>query len=168
MAADAAHWLVRHERYARTVTIKVRYHDFTTITRSHSEDATRDEHERQVTKYRRHCGHEYRPQTCGRGLADGFVLLRALALQRVRELHDLDSILRDQSHQRDQPHLRVDVDRREIHEAENQRAGNRERHRAEQYDQRIAEALELRSQHQVDQDDRKQQRDHGARAFVLS
>ena len=44
MAADAAHWLVRHERYARTVTIKVRYHDFTTITRSHSEDATRDEH----------------------------------------------------------------------------------------------------------------------------
>ena len=42
MAADAAAWLVRHERYARTVTIKVRYHDFTTITRSHSEDPTRD------------------------------------------------------------------------------------------------------------------------------
>ena len=42
MAADAAAWLVRHERYARTVTIKVRYHDFTTITRSHSDDPTRD------------------------------------------------------------------------------------------------------------------------------
>ncbi len=39
MARDAAAWLVRHERYARTVTIKVRYHDFTTITRSHSDDA---------------------------------------------------------------------------------------------------------------------------------
>jgi DNA polymerase-4 len=42
MAADAASWLVRHERYARTVTIKVRYHDFTTVTRSHSEAPTRD------------------------------------------------------------------------------------------------------------------------------
>jgi len=41
MAADAAAWLVRHERYARTVTIKVRYHDFDTITRSHSDEPTR-------------------------------------------------------------------------------------------------------------------------------
>ena len=43
MACDAAGWLVRHELYARTVTIKVRYHDFATITRSHTEPATRDE-----------------------------------------------------------------------------------------------------------------------------
>jgi DNA polymerase-4 len=43
MACDAAGWLVRHELYARTVTIKVRYHDFTTITRSHTEPPTRDE-----------------------------------------------------------------------------------------------------------------------------
>jgi len=43
MAREAAQWLVRHERYARTVTIKVRYDDFTTITRSHSDDPTRDE-----------------------------------------------------------------------------------------------------------------------------
>jgi DNA polymerase-4 len=42
MACDAAAWLVRHELYARTVTIKVRYHDFTTITRSHTDAATRD------------------------------------------------------------------------------------------------------------------------------
>jgi DNA polymerase-4 len=42
MARDAAAWLVRHERFARTVTIKVRYHDFTTITRSHSDAPTRD------------------------------------------------------------------------------------------------------------------------------
>ncbi len=39
MARDAAAWLVRHELYARTVTIKVRYHDFTTITRSHTRRA---------------------------------------------------------------------------------------------------------------------------------
>jgi DNA polymerase-4 len=43
MAADAARWLTRREILARTVTIKVRYSDFTTITRSHSSRATRDE-----------------------------------------------------------------------------------------------------------------------------
>ena len=43
MAGHAAHWLARHELSARTVTIKVRYSDFTTITRSQSEAATRDE-----------------------------------------------------------------------------------------------------------------------------
>ena len=43
MACDAAAWLMRHEIYARTVTIKVRYYDFSTITRSHTEPPTRDE-----------------------------------------------------------------------------------------------------------------------------
>ena len=43
MACDAAAWLVRRELFARTVTIKVRYDDFTTITRSHTDLPTRDE-----------------------------------------------------------------------------------------------------------------------------
>src|SRR5436190_4052330 len=43
MARDAAAWLLKRALYARTVTIKVRYSDFTTITRSHTEEATRDE-----------------------------------------------------------------------------------------------------------------------------
>ena len=43
MARGTAAWLARRELYARTVTIKVRYSDFTTITRSHTEGATRDE-----------------------------------------------------------------------------------------------------------------------------
>ena len=42
MARDAAAWLEERELYARTVTIKVRYDDFTTITRSHSDAPTRD------------------------------------------------------------------------------------------------------------------------------
>jgi DNA polymerase-4 len=42
MAREVAEWLVRRELMARTVTIKVRYDDFTTITRSHSAPATRD------------------------------------------------------------------------------------------------------------------------------
>ncbi|HEY3381764.1 MAG TPA: DNA polymerase IV [Vicinamibacterales bacterium] len=36
MAREGAGWLERENLYARTVTIKVRYSDFTTITRSHS------------------------------------------------------------------------------------------------------------------------------------
>ena len=43
MSRGAAAWLARRALYARTVTIKVRYSDFTTITRSHTEPATRDE-----------------------------------------------------------------------------------------------------------------------------
>ena len=43
MAQGAAQWLAKRDLYARTVTIKVRYDDFTTITRSQSEMATRDE-----------------------------------------------------------------------------------------------------------------------------
>jgi DNA polymerase-4 len=43
MARGAARWLAKRDLYARTVTIKVRYSDFTTITRSHSETACRDE-----------------------------------------------------------------------------------------------------------------------------
>ena len=43
MARDAAEWLEKHELLCRTVTIKVRYSDFATITRSHSKSpATRD------------------------------------------------------------------------------------------------------------------------------
>ena len=42
MARDNALWLVRKGIKARTVTIKVRYSDFVTITRSHSQEATSD------------------------------------------------------------------------------------------------------------------------------
>ena len=42
MARDAADWLQRHSLLCRTVTIKVRYSDFTTITRGHTSAPTRD------------------------------------------------------------------------------------------------------------------------------
>jgi DNA polymerase-4 len=42
MARGTASWLVKRELFARTVTVKVRYSDFTTITRSHTAEATRD------------------------------------------------------------------------------------------------------------------------------
>jgi DNA polymerase IV len=44
LASRAAAWLERKSLYARTVTLKVRYSDFTTITRSHSQSPpARDE-----------------------------------------------------------------------------------------------------------------------------
>jgi DNA polymerase-4 len=43
MARHSAAWLVRRELYAKTVTIKVRYDDFSTVTRSHTALPTRDE-----------------------------------------------------------------------------------------------------------------------------
>ena len=42
MAQHAVTWLERRALLARTVTIKVRYSDFTTVTRSHSAAASRD------------------------------------------------------------------------------------------------------------------------------
>src|SRR5215510_10824798 len=44
-ASHAIRWLVKRQLLARTVTIKVRYDDFTTITRSHTAPPTRDEAE---------------------------------------------------------------------------------------------------------------------------
>ena len=43
MAQDAAAWLARRQLFARTVTIKVRYQDFTTVTRSDTDAPTRGE-----------------------------------------------------------------------------------------------------------------------------
>ena len=42
MAGSAARWLDKRDTLARTVTLKMRYADFRTITRSHSTEATRD------------------------------------------------------------------------------------------------------------------------------
>jgi len=42
MARHAVEWLERKQLLARTVTLKVRYSDFTTITRSHTAVASRD------------------------------------------------------------------------------------------------------------------------------
>jgi DNA polymerase-4 len=43
MAASAVRWLERRDCFARTVTVKVRYDDFTTLTRSHTAPPSRDE-----------------------------------------------------------------------------------------------------------------------------
>lgn len=43
MSREVSHWLERKQMFARTITLKVRYNDFTTVTRSDTrEPATRD------------------------------------------------------------------------------------------------------------------------------
>src|ERR1043166_4141347 len=79
------------------------------------------------------------------------------ATQLVRELHDQDAVLRDQPHERDEPDLAVDVERREAEEREQQRPRDRERRRAGEDDERIAEALELGGEHEEDEDRRQQE-----------
>ena len=91
----------------------------------------------------------------------------------VRELDDQNAVLRHQTDQRDETHLRVDVERRrpalgqlevhsrragELQEREDHRAEHGERHRAGQDDERIAERVELRGEHQEDEEERETHR----------
>ena len=139
--------------------------------------------QRDHREYQRRSGHQHRTKTnCG-GFFDRFALRQTfLDLQFVGELHDQDAVFGDHAHQRHQADLGVDVDahagegfdaleaenagddRQHIHDQ--QCAADRHRH-GDQHDQRIAEALELRRQHQEDDDQREQQGDQHGRAFLL-
>ena len=92
------------------------------------------------------------------GFDDRGELVSARFLQVIGELDDQDAVLRHEPDQRDEPDLAVDVQAREPEEREQQRAGDGQRHRPRENDERIAEALELRREHQIDQDGRQQER----------
>ena len=87
----------------------------------------------------------------------GAKLVRSRFLEVVRELHDEDAVLGHQTDQRNQPDLTVNIERRQLQEGEQQRAGNGQRYRPGEDDERIAEALELGRQDQVNQDRREQE-----------
>ncbi len=70
-----------------------------------------------------------------------------------------------QADQRDQSHLRIDVERREAEVQRQQCPEDRQRHR-HQDDQRIAEAFELSGQHEVDHDDGEREGDDDGVAFL--
>src|SRR5438045_8475181 len=75
----------------------------------------------------------------------------------IRELHDQDAVSRHQSDQSDQPDLTIDIDGRESEEGEEEGPGESEGNRPRQNDERITEALELRGEHQIDQNRRQQE-----------
>ena len=86
-------------------------------------------------------------------------------LKRVGELDDEDAVFRNESHQRYQADLAVDIERGKPDEGEEKRAREGQRHGAEEDDERIAEALELRGQHQEDEDEGEGHRDGKFVAF---
>ena len=67
-------------------------------------------------------------------------------------------MLADQSDQRHEPDLGIDVHRRKPDKQRQQRAEHRHRH-ADQNDQRVAQALELRREHERDHDQREDEGD---------
>src|SRR5947209_6144841 len=75
----------------------------------------------------------------------------------IREFNNQNSVFGNQSHQGNQSYLAIDVERRESQERESQCAGNRQRHRAGQNDERIAETFKLRREYQIDQNSGKQE-----------
>ncbi|MCY1544179.1 hypothetical protein D9M68_800400 [compost metagenome] len=95
--------------------------------------------------------------------------LHALAQQLVGELDDEDAVLGDQPDQRDHAHLGVDVQGAAEEGQGQQRASHGQGH-AEEDDQRIDEAFELRGQHQVDehQGQGEDQRHAGAGVLEVS
>ncbi len=90
-------------------------------------------------------------------------LAPALLAQLVGELDDQDAVLGDQADQHDQADLAVDVERAAGELERQQRAGHRQRH-GEHDDERIDEALELRREHQIDEDQRQHEGDVEAAA----
>ena len=71
-----------------------------------------NECERKVTCHGRDAGHHDRTQTNARRLRDGVKLTQTLPLQFVRELNNQDSVFRNESDERDETDLRVNVERR--------------------------------------------------------
>ncbi|MNJ01022.1 hypothetical protein D3C73_1605230 [compost metagenome] len=74
-------------------------------------------------------------------------------------------MLADQADQRHQADLRIDIDGGHAQRQRNQRAADRHGH-ADQDDERVAQALVLRGQHQIDDDDGEEEGDHQRRAFL--
>ncbi len=108
-------------------------------------------------------GHQDRPQPHRRRFFNRLTLAVTSALQFVGKLHDQDAVLGDQPQQRHQTDLGVHVDRGVAHGDKGQGAEQGRRHR-EQNHHRVAKALELERQRQVNDQDRKQQQpDEAAR-----
>ena len=120
---------------------------------------------------RRHAGHQYRSQPHQRRLARRLEFGQPAALKLVRKLHNQNAVLGHKADERHESHLGIDVQRcgpavgpeghvlaRHFQEAKDQGAENRERHGPGENDQRIAEAVELRREHEKDQHDRQAER----------
>src|SRR5882757_1106651 len=134
---------------------------------SGSRARTGHEREWKVTRDSCNARHHDRTQTNARSLRDGSQFCQTLPLQFVRELDNQDSVLRNETDQRYQTDLRVDVEGRSptigeelpewhFQEHEEASAEHGERNRSQENNERVAEAVELRRQDEKDQHQRKQ------------
>ncbi len=100
-------------------------------------------------------GHEDGPEPDGGRMLDRLApSIALLFLQLVGEVHHQDAVLGNQPDQGDEPDLRIDVDGGESGIERDERAEHRGR-QGDQDDQRVAEALILRGEHEEDDHQRE-------------
>ena len=75
-----------------------------------------------MAEHRRRCSHQNRTKTGARSFDDCVQLASAFLLKVVGKLNDQNSILRNQTDQRDQSHLAVDVQTGKSQERERERS----------------------------------------------
>jgi len=112
-------------------------------------------------------GHEDRPEADGRRVFNGLAFTRTLALQIVCKFNDQDSVLADEADERNEAHLRVDVQARaaDAEADENQRAADGQGN-GHKNDDGIAEAFKLGRQRQKDDDHGEKEGEHQGRRFL--
>ena len=99
--------------------------------------------------------HENRAQSGARGTNDCLQFAQTGFLQMVRELDDQNSVLRNEADESNQADLALNIQSREVQKREHQGARDRQRHGTGENNKRISKALELRGQHEINQDCRK-------------
>ena len=117
------------------------------------------EDERRHADHHRRGRHQNGPQAHrGRLLDRAAPRVAAGLLQPVGEIDHQDAVLGDEADQRDEADLRIDVDAGEAEESadvERQKGAEQSRRQGDENDERIAEALVLRRQHEIDDDERE-------------
>src|SRR5215467_11957804 len=119
-----------------------------------------------MAEHRGRRGHQHRPQAGQGRLAHSHDAPKASSLKLIGEFDNQNPVLGNQSDERNQADLRVDVDRRQIKKTKHQRTGYRERDGAEQDDQGITKTLKLGCQYEIDQHQCKSERDRERTALL--
>jgi hypothetical protein len=126
----------------------------------------RHKDERKVAEHGGGRRHQDRPQARHRRLFDRNRFEMPGKLELIGESNDQDTVLGDETDQGDEPDLTVDVDGCEPEEREDECRGKGERHGPGKHDQGVAEAAELRREHQIDEQNGEAER-AGKRGSLL-
>src|ERR1700722_4053846 len=128
-------------------------HDTDAVSRSGAWAISQNQREVAADRGRR--GHENGAQPGARGANDRLQFGETGFLQMVSEFDDQNSVFGNEADQSYQADLAIDIQSCEVQKRKHQRTRDRQRHRTREHDEGIAEALELRGQHQINQDCRQ-------------